>query len=202
MTENRIPRSTLPTDRQRRPEYSRDDEWICDFLRRGEIAHIGSVADGQPWVTSTIYYFDEAGHRLIFHSNIVGRLRANIEAHPGACAEISEWGRLLPSNAALEFSLQYRSVMVFGTAQILTDRQEQTDMLHQFIAKYFAELEHGKDYRPVTEKELKRVSVFALNIEAWSGKENWKEHADQIEDWPALSPRWLEPGGEARKASS
>jgi len=100
-------------------------------------------------------------------------------------------GQLLPSNAALEFSLQYRSVMVFGGVQLIADPGEQAQLLHQLIAKYFGQLQLGRDYRPVTEKELKRVSVYALNIESWSGKENWKEQADQVDEWPALDPRWL-----------
>jgi hypothetical protein len=191
MTPNDRLQSNKPADHQRRPEYVRDDVWIRDFLRRGEIAHIASLQDGQPWVTPSTYYFDEPGHRLIFHSNITGRLRFNIEHNPRASAEVSEMGKPLPSNAALEFSLQYRSVMVFGKAQLITNPGEQTDMLHQLIAKYFGQMELGKDYRPVTEKELKRVSVYGLKIEAWSGKENWKERADQIDEWPALDPRWL-----------
>lgn len=191
MTLNDQLESNQPTDHQRRPEYVREDAWIREFLRHGEIAHIATVRDGQPWVTPTTYYFDEAGHRIIFHSNFMGRLRSNIEQHPRVCAEVSEIGKLLPSNAALEFSLQYRSVIAFGRAQLITDQEEQARVLHQLIAKYFGNMERGNDYRPVTEKELKRVSVYGLNIEAWSGKENWKARADQIDDWPPLHPKWL-----------
>ena len=100
-------------------------------------------------------------------------------------------GQLLPSNAALEFSLQYRSVMVFGHVELITDPAEQAQVLHELIAKYFRQLELGRDYRPVTEKELKRVTVYGLNIESWSGKENWKQRADQITEWPALHPKGL-----------
>ncbi len=181
----------LPTAQQRKPEYSRDDDWIKAFLRVGEVAHIATVWDGQPFVTPTNYYFDEPGHRLIFHSNVTGRLRANIEHHAELCAEVSQTGRYLPSNVALEFSLQYRSVMVFGKARVLGDREEQRRMLHLLIAKYFAPMERGKDYREVTDQELKRTAVYALGIEAWSGKENWNEQADQSDEWPPLKPEWL-----------
>src|SRR5512143_1703826 len=108
------PEAESPAAKQRRPEYVRAEEWIREVLRRGEIAHIATVDGGQPFATPTNYYYDEPNHRLIFHSNVVGRLRRNIEANPRVAAEVSETGRLLPSNVALEFSLQYRSVMVFG----------------------------------------------------------------------------------------
>ncbi len=180
-----------PTAGQRLPEYTRDDEWIRSFLHRGRIAHIATTWDGQPFITPTTYLFDEGRRRLIFHSNITGRIRANIEHHPRVCAEVSELGNLLPSNVALEFSLQYRSVVVFGTAHLLADPEEQRQMLHQLIAKYFTGMERGVDFRPATDKELKRTSVYEIRIESWSGKENWKERADQSDEWPPLPDKLL-----------
>ena len=182
----------LPTAHQRRPDYIRDDDWIRAFLHRAQIAHIATSWDDQPFVTPTTYFYDETGHRLIFHSNITGRIRANIEHHPRVCAEVSEFGRFLPSNVALEFSLQFRSVMVFGSAYILEDEQEQRAVLHKLIAKYFDKMELGRDYRPASSKELKRTSVYEIRIESWSGKENWKVRADQSDEWPGLDAKWCE----------
>jgi uncharacterized protein len=180
----------LPTALQRRPEYARDDEWIKAFLRRGQVAHVATIWDGQPFITPTNYYFDEPEHRLIFHSNITGRLRANIERHSAVCVEVSEAGRYLPSNISLEFSVQFRSVIVFGQAGIILDPDEQRGMLHQLIDKHFSPMERGKDYRPVTDQELKRTTVYAVRIESWSGKENWSDRADQSDEWPALNEKW------------
>jgi hypothetical protein len=182
---------TSPTENQRRPNYVREDDWIRALLHRGEVAHIGTRWDEQPFVTPTNYWFDEAAHRLIFHSNIVGRLRANIDRHARISAEVSEMGRLLPSNVALEFSLQYRSVMLFGEARVVSGVDEQRQVLHALISKYFPDMAAGREYRTVTDKELKRTTVYALQIEAWSGKENWKEQADQSEEWPALKAEVL-----------
>jgi hypothetical protein len=181
-----------PTAHQRLPEYARDDEWIRAFLQRGQIAHIASRWDLQPFIIPTTFYYDPAGHRLIFHSNITGRIRTNIERHPEVCAEVSEMGRLLPSNVALEFSLQYRSVIVFGKAYLIEDRDEQRDVLHKLIAKYFGNMQIDKDYRPATDDELRQTSVYEIRIESWSGKENWKDRADQSDEWPALQEKWLE----------
>lgn len=180
-----------PIAHQRRPEYIRKDDWIREFLRRGQIAHIASLWDDQPFVTPSTYLFDEGNHRLIFHSNIAGRIRTNIEHQPRVCAEVSELGRFLPSNVSLEFSLQYRCVVVFGQAFILDDEQEQREVMHQLIAKYFNKMQLGVDYRPVTEKELLRTSVCEIKIESWSGKENWKDRADQSDQWPELDKEWF-----------
>ncbi len=180
----------LPTAHQRKPQYTRGDAWIRALLRRGQVAHIGTLSGKQPFVTPTNYYFDEAGERLIFHSNLTGRLRANIGNEKRVCAEVSEVGRYLPSNVALEFGVQYRSAMVFGTARVLEDKEEQRRLLHLLIGKYFEPMQPGHEYRAVTDAELRRTTVYELRIESWSGKENWKEHADQSEDWPPLDKRW------------
>jgi len=181
-----------PTAHQRLPEYTRDDDWIRAYLREAKVGHIASAWDGQPFLTPSTFWFDEANQRIIFHSNIAGRVRANLERNPKVCLEASELGKLLPSNIALEFSLQYRSVMVFGSAQIIEDTEGKRAALYGLIKKYFPKMEAGKEYRPITDKELKRTTVYAIEIESWSGKENWKERADQSDEWTALDEKWFE----------
>lgn len=180
-----------PTAHQRIPKYKADDAWIRKYLHCGQIAHIASLWDDQPFVTPSTYLYDEAGGRLIFHSNITGRIRANIERNPKVCVEISGLGKMLPSNVALEFSLQYRSVVIFGSARIIEDRNEQREVLHKLITKYFDGMESGREYRPATDKELKHTTVYEIKIESWSGKDHWKGHADQSDEWPALDKKWF-----------
>lgn len=181
-----------PTAFQRLPEYQRDDEWIRAFLRVAQVGHIASARDGQPFLTPSTFWFDEENHQIIFHSNLAGRVRSNIEANPRVCFEASEMGKLLPSNVALEFSLQYRSVIVFGTVGLVTDEEEARRMLYGLIQKYFPRMQAGREYRQITDKELKRTSVYAIQIEEWSGKENWKDRADQSDEWTPLGEEWFE----------
>jgi uncharacterized protein len=49
----------------------------------------------------------------------------------------------------------------------------------------------GEEYRPITDGELKRTSVYALAIQSWSGKRNWAERADQSDEWAQLGEEWL-----------
>jgi len=178
--------SLPPTEHQRKPERKRDDPWIKEFLHRSPIGHVATVSGGQPFVTPTNFWYDEPRQRIIFHSNVTGRLRSNLEHHPQVCFETSEYGRFLPSNAALEFSIQYRSVMVFGKVMLLIDPREQKQVLAALISKYFPGMRAGHEYRPILEKELERTSVYAIQIDSWSAKENWKDRAEQVPDWAAL----------------
>jgi nitroimidazol reductase NimA-like FMN-containing flavoprotein (pyridoxamine 5'-phosphate oxidase superfamily) len=184
--------SQPPTAGQRLPETARDEAWMRAFLHAAQVAHIATQWEYQPFVTPTTFWFDEANQRILFHSNLAGRIRANAERHPKVCLEVSEMGRLLPSNIALEFSLQYRSVLVFGTVRVLETDEEKRAVLNSLLDKYFPNMKAGREYRPITDKELKRTSVYELKIESWSGKENWNERADQSEEWPALDAKWFE----------
>lgn len=182
-----------PTEHQRLPKYQRDDEWIKSFLRHASIGHFAHLSGVQPFVTPSTFWYDETNQRIIFHANISGRLRSNLEANPRVCMEVSEAGRLLPSNAALEFSIQYRSVMVFGSVQIIEDPAEKRAALYGLIAKYFPTMQPGREFRPITDKELAHTSVFALKIESWSSKENWKDSAEMTTDWPPLPEHLQQP---------
>ncbi len=122
---------------QRRPENARSEEWIRAFLRTAQVAHIASARDSQPFLNPTSFWFDEPNHQIIFHSNIAGRVRSNLEANPRVCMETSELGKFLPSNVALEFSLQFRSVIVFGRARILEEPEEMRRALYGLLGKYF-----------------------------------------------------------------
>ena len=181
-----------PTAFQRLPDYKRDDEWIRSFLRDARVGHIASAPDGQPFVNPSTFWYDEENHQIVFHSNVAGRIRSNIETNPRVAFESSEMGRLLPANVALEFSLQYRSVVVFGTARLVTDPQEARRVLYGLIKKYFPLMTPGKEFREITEKELRSTSIYAIQIEEWSGKENWKDRADQSDEWAPLDEKWFE----------
>lgn len=183
--------SATPANAQRRPEHARDDEWTRDFLRRAHIGHVATHWDDQPFITPTNFWFDEERHAIVFHSNAVGRVRANSDRHADVCFEASEFGKYLPSNVALEFSVQYESVVVFGRLRVLDDLDEKRRALYGLIEKYFPSMQAGREYRPISDQELKRTSVYAIAIDSWSGKRNWPERADQSEEWPALAEEWF-----------
>jgi uncharacterized protein len=181
-----------PIAYQRRPHLTRDDDWIRAFLKEVKVGHIATSSDGQSFINPTTFWYDEAHHQIVFHSNVAGRVRSNIESNPKVSLEASELGKLLPSNVALEFSLQFRSVAVFGNARLVTDPYEARHLLYGLIGKYFPNMSAGKEFREITDKELRATSIYVIQIESWSGKENWADRADQSDEWPALDESWFE----------
>lgn len=184
--------TVTPANQQRRPEHAQTDDWTRNFLQHAQIGHITTHWDEQPFINPTTFWFDPEHNQIYFHSNIVGRVRANAQRHPQVCFEASEFGKVLPANVALEFSIQYQSAIVFGTLHILEDQAEKRRALSGLIGKYFPTMTAGQEYRPITEQELKRTSVYAIHIDSWSGKKNWPDRADQSDEWPPLAEEWFE----------
>jgi nitroimidazol reductase NimA-like FMN-containing flavoprotein (pyridoxamine 5'-phosphate oxidase superfamily) len=147
-----------------------DDAWMKAFLHRAAVGTLATAHDGQPFINSNLFVYDEARHCIYMHTAHLGRTRANIEANPQVCFSIMTMGRLLPAPEALEFSVEYSGVVVFGAAVIVEDEAEAIDGLQQLLDKYAPHLKAGTDYRPPVAEELKRTAVYRINIQEWSGK--------------------------------
>jgi len=155
----------------RRKDRAVDDEaWIHQMLHRAPMAALATVHEGQPFINSNIFVYDQAAQCIYMHTHRVGRTRANVESEGRVCFSISEMGRLLPADEALEFSVEYAGVTVFGLASVVVDEAEASRALQLLLYKYAPHLRPGKDYRPVIAEEIKRTAVYRIDIEMWSGK--------------------------------
>ena len=162
---------TLPFDYVRRQDRAVTDEaWIRTLLHRAPLGYLATVRDEQPFLNSNLFVYDEAAQVIYMHTAKVGRTQANVAADGRFCFTVTEIGRLLPADVALEFSVEYASVVVFGTAVIVAEEAEALHGLQLLLDKYAPHLTPGQDYRPPVSEELKRTAVFRLNIETWSGK--------------------------------
>lgn len=155
----------------RRDDRVVDDEtWMKTFLRYADVGTLATVHEGQPFVNTNLFYYDEDRHCVYIHTARVGRTRANLEKEQNVCFSIMEMGRLLPAEEALEFSVEYAGITIFGKARVISEEAEATVALQALLDKYAPHLIAGEDYRPPVPEELKRTSVFRVDIEDWSGK--------------------------------
>jgi hypothetical protein len=163
----------MPDERtaMRRTDRAIEDlSQIHDLLERGRFFALATSVEGQPYQHVSLYWFDSTTNRIYFHTARTGRTRSNIEANPRVSASVAEIGRLLPADEALEFSVEYASVIVFGRARIVEGNDEARYGLQGLLDKYFPELRPGEHYRPIADDELRRTTVFAVDIEEMSGK--------------------------------
>lgn len=163
--------TTRPPHHMRRHDRAMDDEsQIREMLHRAPFGILATASEGQPFVNSNLFVYDEEAHAIYLHTAQEGRTRANVEANARVCFSVSEMGRLLPADEALEFSVEYAGVTVFGRATLVRSEAGKRRGLQLLLDKYFPHLEPGVHYRPITADELARTAVFRVQIEDWSGK--------------------------------
>jgi nitroimidazol reductase NimA-like FMN-containing flavoprotein (pyridoxamine 5'-phosphate oxidase superfamily) len=117
-----------------------------------------------------IFMYD-AGEKCIYlHTAKTGHTRESVEASPRVCFGVFEMGRLLPAVYAKSFSVEYSGVIVYGTAEIVTDESEAIRALQLLMDKYAPHLRPGTHYRPIQSYEVEQTTVYRIRIERWSGK--------------------------------
>ncbi len=162
--------SSLPVNEVRRADRAVTDEaWIVALLRRAATGSLATVSDEQPFINTNLFVYDVDAHVIFMHTARIGRTQANVAASEKVCFSVSEMGRLLPADEALEFSVEYAGVVVFGHAAIVEGAEAERG-LQLLLDKYFPHLQPGRDYRPIAPEELKRTSVYRIEINSWSGK--------------------------------
>ena len=163
--------AALPRAQVRRSDRAVTDEtWMKELLHSAPIGVLATAYEGQPFLNSNLFVYDEARHAIYTHTARLGRTRANLEIEERVCFSVFEMGRLLPAETAFAFSVEYASIIVFGTATCLSDEQQAIAALHLLVHKYAPHLQLGQDYRGVVPEELSRTSVYRIAIEEWSGK--------------------------------
>lgn len=161
--------------RVRRRDRALEDEWIVSALRRAPWGFLATVSDGQPFLNSNLFVYDADRHAIWMHTARLGRTRSNLDRDDRVCFAVATMGRMLPADEALEFSVEYAGVTVFGRGHVVEDPAEKERGLQLLMDRYAPHLRPGRDYRPIVPEELKRTAVYRIDIEAWSGKRKQAE---------------------------
>ncbi len=162
------------SDMRRRDRRMDSPEWMGEFLARAPVGTLATAMDGQPFLNSNIFVYEPEKHCLYMHTAHIGRTRTNVadggDAGVPVCLSVHEMGRLLPADTALEMSVEYAGIVIFGCARIVESVDESRYALELMLSKYFAHLVAGRDYRAITRQEIARTTVYRIDIDEWSGK--------------------------------
>src|SRR4030095_11054182 len=158
---------TKRTELRRIPDRGSHDRATIDpILDAGFLAHVGFCLDGQPFVIPTLYGRD--GERLYLHGSAASRMLRELETGVAACLTVTLVDGLVLSRSAFDHSMNYRSIVAFGTARKVVDPEQKVKCLRviseHLIAGPWAEL------RGPSEKELKATTVLEFSIEEASSK--------------------------------
>ncbi|WP_309052507.1 pyridoxamine 5'-phosphate oxidase family protein [Streptomyces sp.] len=183
---------TVPTRSRHRASYDKD--LVHAILDEGSVCHLGFVRDGAPVVLPTLY--GRVGGRLYVHGSTGSRpLRAagRGEDAPGlpVCLTVTHVDGLVLARSAFHHSLNYRSVVVHGTAHQVTDPEEMHTALDALVDQVVPG--RSRDARPASAKELAATAVLRLDLAEVSAKVRTGGPNDDPEDlglphWTGVVP--------------
>lgn len=154
-----------------------DPEWIPEFLSEQETGVLGLIDGETPHLVTQLFVYDDETGSIFLHGAQAGRAYDLVRDGDGPRASFttSEKGRYIPANEPVNFTVEYSSVVAYGTIGLVTDRPAKRGVLERFMEKYAPQLTPGEDYEPISAESLDRTAVYRLDVESWSGKEGWKE---------------------------
>ena len=181
---------------RRLPERGRyDAATIHAILDEALICHVGFVVNDQPVVIPTIH--TRIDDNLYFHGSPAAGMLRNLREGADACVTVTLLDGLVLARSAFHHSMNYRSAVVFGKAEEVTDREEKLRVLAALV-------EHvcrgrSADARGPNEKELKQTIVLRLPIREASAKVRTGPPGDDAQDyalpvWAGVLPLALTPG--------
>jgi len=172
-----------------------DRETVYGILDEGFICHVGFAPQGQPFVIPTGYA--RVDDKLYIHGSQASRMLRTLSGGVDACVTVTIVDGLVLARSAFHHSMNYRSVVIFGRARIVEDREEK-------MAALVALSEHivrGRwaDVREPNEEEFIKTTVLELPLVEASAKIRTGPPLDDEEDyalpmWAGVIPLSLQAG--------
>jgi nitroimidazol reductase NimA-like FMN-containing flavoprotein (pyridoxamine 5'-phosphate oxidase superfamily) len=158
---------TTRTELRRMPSRgSHDRETIHRIFDAGFLASVGFCKDGQPFVIPTLY--GREGDKLYLHGSAASRLLCELETGLPVCVCVTLVDGLVLSQSAFHHSMNYRSVVSFGTARSIEEPVQKIEAL-RIISEHVVP-GRWKDVRAPSEQELRATKVLKFSIDEASAK--------------------------------
>lgn len=172
-----------------------DRETINAILDEAFICHVGFGAQGQPYVIPT--GFGRVDNDLYIHGSSASRMLRELSKGVEVCVTVTLIDALVIARSAFHHSVNYRSVVVLGKAELVTNTEEKNRALEAITDHIVPG--RWADCRWPNELELKATSVLKLAIDEASAKIRTGDPVDDDEDyslphWAGILPLELKPG--------
>ena len=187
---------TADTKLKRLPERgSNDFDLACSIIDEAKVCHVGIVSEGQPYVIPMA--LGRVGRKLLLHGSVVSRLARHLADGLPCCVTITHLDGLVLARSAFHSSMNYRTVMIFGSAGLIDDPVEKSQGLDALVEH----LAPGRmvELRKSTRKELNATTLLSLPIETFSIKTRSGPPSDAASDinapvWAGVIPLELQAG--------
>ena len=154
-----------------------DPAWIPEFLAGQETGVLGLIDDDTPHLVTQLFVYNQEKGVIYLHSAQAGRAHDLVESgdQPRATFTTSQKGRYIPADEPVNFTVEYSSVVAYGTIELLAGSEGKRAVLEQFMEKFAPQLTEGEDYERIARESIDRTAVYCLDVKSWSGKEGWKD---------------------------
>lgn len=163
---------------------SYDRTTVEQILDEALICQIGFVVNGQPFVIPTAY--GRVADKLYIHGSPASRMLRTLKGGVDVCVSVTLLDGLVLARSAFHHSMNYRSVVVFGTATVVEDANEKLEALWAFTEHVVPG--RWADVRPPNPQELAGTLVLSLPITEASAKVRTGPPHDDDEDYAI--PAW------------
>jgi nitroimidazol reductase NimA-like FMN-containing flavoprotein (pyridoxamine 5'-phosphate oxidase superfamily) len=165
---------------RRRHERGRfDRDTVYDILDQAMVAHIAYVIDGQPFCTPTGFWREDDS--LYWHGSSASRMiRSQSDGVP-VCLTATHLDAIVLARSGFHHSVNYRSVMAFGTARLVTDTDEKLRLMDSFVDRLYPG--RSGEIRPANAQEVKATSFVVMPIDEAAAKIRSTHVADDEEDY-------------------
>lgn len=161
----------------KRGHYER--ETVYGILDEGFVCHVGFVVDGRPFVIPTGY--GRAGDQLYIHGSAASRMLRSLREGIDVCVTVTLVDALVLARSSFHHSMNYRSVVIFGRAQVVEDEDEKMEALRVFTDHIMRG--RWEDARLPNQTELRQTMVLALPLAEASAKIRTGPPIDDEEDY-------------------
>lgn len=160
------PPSARATIKRRPQRAAYDRTTIHEILDRGLICHVGFSEGGQTFVLPTIHV--RIGENVYLHGSPASRLLQALATGKEACLAVTLIDGLVLARSAMHHSMNYRSVVLFGTASEVHDESQKRTVLHALTEHLIPG--RWADVRLPSDHELRQTMVLAIPIREASAK--------------------------------
>lgn len=156
-----------------------DRETVYNILDAAFLCHVGFAQGGQPFVIPVAYGRKE--DTIYLHGSIKSRLMNLGVSETPLCITVTHLDGIVLARSAFHHSLNYRSVVLFGTAAEVVDPAEKEEALriitNQIVPGRWEEV------RPMKSTEVQATTVLRMHIDEASAKIRVGGPKDDQEDY-------------------
>jgi nitroimidazol reductase NimA-like FMN-containing flavoprotein (pyridoxamine 5'-phosphate oxidase superfamily) len=143
-----------------------DIESINKIIDEALICHVAFSIDGMPYNIPMLHV--RIGHEIYVHTSIKSRFYSILSSGSETCLTVTLLDGIVLAKSAYNSSMNYRSVILFGKMEPVTDISEKRKVAENITEKMA--IGRWKDCRQPSEQELSATGMLKLSISRFSAK--------------------------------